>query len=301
MSRTSRRGIASLAILIAVAWPLVVIGASGEMVRVEWADVVGEGAVCCLSLVWLFGVLRSGLPRYALVPISTGLLALFIGQVPDVLDEFFVGAGWFIAWTENLSKVVGVSLVTLGAWRWHRYADQEVESLEASSARFETLSVTDPMTGLFNRAHLADSMTQHLAQVEANKPLSLLMLDIDDFKLHNDEYGHPEGDKVILTLAEVIRQSIRETDVAFRYGGEEFAVLLPGADLERARIAAERIRLAFAHRIFSPQPGSEIHKTVSLGVARAQDGDTPDSLVERADEALYRAKRAGKDRVVAAA
>ncbi len=106
---------------------------------------------------------------------------------------------------------------------------------------------------------------------------------------------------MIATLADVIRQSIRETDVAFRYGGEEFAVILPGADLERGRIAAERIRIAFSHRIFSPKPGMQLHKTVSLGLARALDCDTSAALIKRADGALYVAKRAGKDQVISAA
>jgi len=291
-----------VAVLLAIAWPLVVLSAGETMLEVfEWSDVVGETTFAVVILLWVGGLLRADIPGRALWPITLGALCLFLGAVPDVMDEFFVLHGTWVGWVENLAKVGGSALITVGAFTWLRIASDEVEELEASSARFETLSITDPLTGLYNRAHLADVLPRLVSQIEAGRPLSLLMLDIDDFKDHNDTWGHPEGDKVIATLADVIRNSIRETDVAIRYGGEEFAVILPGADLERARIAAERIRLAFAHRVFTPQPGVQIHKTVSLGVARANPNDSASGLIERADDALYAAKHSGKDRVVAAA
>lgn len=301
MGKTPRRLLVAIAIVLAVAWPLVVIGAAGEQHAVQWVDLIGEAAFCVLAFAGLWGILRSSVPPSAGLPVALGLIGLFAGAVPDLFEAFFDMSAPLLVWTENGGKVLGSMLVMFGAWRWMRLADLEVEELEASSARFATLSITDPLTGLYNRGHLAECLPRLLGLVEPSRPLTLLMLDIDDFKLHNDTWGHPEGDKVIATLADVIRQSIRETDVAFRYGGEEFAVLLPGADLERARIAAERIRVAFAHRIFSPHPGMELHKTVSIGVARALEIDSPDGLVERADDALYAAKRSGKDRVVAAA
>ncbi len=301
MGRIPSRVIGVTAILLSIGWPLVVLGAAGELRAIEWPDVLGESMFCLLTLAGLWGVLRSTIPASAGLPIALGLVALFVGAVPDLLDEFFLEGNALVVWAKNLGKFFGSSLFGYGAWRLLRLSDQEVEELEASSARFATLSITDPLTGLFNRGHLNDCLPKLLEKVESTRPLSLLMLDIDDFKQHNDAFGHPEGDKVIATLADVIRQSIRETDVAFRYGGEEFAVILPGADLERGRIAAERIRIAFSHRIFSPRSGANLHKTVSLGLARAADGDTAAALIERADGALYVAKRAGKDRVVSAA
>jgi diguanylate cyclase (GGDEF)-like protein len=288
-------------IVLAIGWPLVVLGAAGELHPVQWVNLLGDFTICLLTLVGLWGVLRSAIPASAGLPIAVGLIGLFVGVVPDVLDEFFSMESLFLLWAENLGKLFGAGFVAYGTWRLLRLSDQEVEELEASSARFATLSITDPLTGLFNRGHLNDCLPKLLEQVEPTRPLSLLMLDIDDFKQHNDAFGHPEGDKVIATLADVIRNSIRETDVAFRYGGEEFAVILPGADLERGRIAAERILVAFSHRIFSPRPGANLHKTVSLGVARATESDTPAALIERADGALYVAKRAGKDQVISAA
>ena len=289
-------------IVLAIGWPLVVLGAAGgDLHAVEWVNLLGECTFTFLVLFGIWGILRSNIPASAGLPIALGLIGLFMGVVPDVMDEFFVLESAFLLWAENLGKVLGSGLLTYGAWRWLRLSDQEVEELEASSARFATLSITDPLTGLYNRGHLNDCLPKLLEQVEPTRPLSLLMLDIDAFKQHNDAFGHPEGDKVIATLADVIRNSIRETDVAFRYGGEEFAVILPGADLERGRIAAERIRVAFSHRIFSPRPGANLHKTVSLGLARALEKDTAAALIERADGALYVAKRAGKDQVVSAA
>ena len=289
-----------MTIVVAVAWPLLVIAAAGDQYTPEWADVWGKSTFCGFTLIWIAAQLRAQIPNSALVPITLGTLALFIGGTADLLDEFFVMDSGAVILAENAGRFGGALLITIGAFWWMRLTNREVEELEASTQKFAALSITDPLTGLFNRAHMSECLDQHLGGLVPDRPVSLLMLDIDDFKQHNDRWGHPEGDTVIATLADVIRDSIRSTDVAFRYGGEEFAVLLPGADLERARIAAERIRVAFSLRVFRPEGGVEVRKTVSLGVARAQVGDHADRLVERADEALYVAERGGKDRVVAA-
>ncbi len=301
MGTTPRRLIAITAVALAVAWPLMLIGSTGDGHEVEVAGLLSEAAFCALALFGLGGILRASIPPSASLPMAVGLLALFVGSAPDVVDEVFDLVDPGVILVQHLGEVLGSVLVGVGAYRWAWLADREVEKLEESSARLATLSITDPLTGLYNRAHLAECLPRLLAQVEPSSPLSLIMIDIDDFKRHNDEWGHPEGDKVIATLADVIRHSIRASDVAFRYGGEEFAVLLPGADLERGLIAAERIRKAFAHRTFRPRQDVELHKTVSLGLARALEVDTPEGLIERADEALYAAKRSGKDRVVSVA
>jgi diguanylate cyclase (GGDEF)-like protein len=133
--------------------------------------------------------------------------------------------------------------------------------------------------------------------------LSVIMLDIDDFKQFNDRFGHPKGDMVLKAVSSVIRQNLREIDVAARYGGEEFVVVLPETDVAGALAVAERIRTSMEeYPHIADEQGERVTQTISLGVAtyplHASDGA---SLIEAADQAMYRAKRAGKNRVVVAA
>lgn len=125
------------------------------------------------------------------------------------------------------------------------------------------------------------------------------MLDIDHFKEFNDTWGHQEGDRALAFVARVIRDSLREQDVAARYGGEEFSIVLAGADLFIANIVAERIRRSCEARSFSL--GGDRTLTVSLGVSLFRPGETPDCLIRRADEALYQAKNNGRNRAEAEA
>jgi len=162
------------------------------------------------------------------------------------------------------------------------------------------LAITDELTGLFNHRHFVESLQSELSRARRyRQPLSLIMVDIDNFKQYNDLNGHLRGNDVLRKVGELIRRSTREVDVPARYGGEEFAVIMPVTDRKRARILAERLRIAiakfpFPHR--ETQPGGSV--TVSIGVASSPpDAFQPHLLVEKADQALYEAKARGRNRV----
>jgi two-component system cell cycle response regulator len=123
-------------------------------------------------------------------------------------------------------------------------------------------------------------------------------MDIDNFKHHNDTYGHADGDKVLAELGKVIKASIRVTDIGCRYGGEEFTVILPQTSGESAVIVAERIRQGFAELEFKPNPNEVVQKTISVGIAQFGLGDTVQTLLERTDQNMYKAKDSGKNRCV---
>ncbi len=167
--------------------------------------------------------------------------------------------------------------------------------------KLERLSVTDRLTELYNHGYFQQRLEEELGRAERfEHPLALIMLDIDDFKQFNDSYGHPRGDKVLRQVSAIIRDNLREMDVAARYGGEEFVVVLPETEAPGAAIVAERIRERVAGY---PFVGSEdlppVRKTASVGVAAyPAHAKTQSGLIEAADRAMYEAKRQGKDRVV---
>ena len=175
------------------------------------------------------------------------------------------------------------------------------EALRESEERYRSLSQTDSLTGLFNSRHLHEQLPSELERTARyGRPLSLLVLDCDNFKSVNDQHGHLGGDKVLQTLAMAIGQCLRRSDFAFRYGGEEFVVLLPETGIHAASAMAERLRGLFASTETLVPSGVAIRCTVSIGVAECMAGDDEASLVRRADEACYLAKERGRNCVVMA-
>jgi diguanylate cyclase (GGDEF)-like protein len=165
----------------------------------------------------------------------------------------------------------------------------------------ERSAITDPLTGLYNRRYLRTAMRREVRRSHRyGIVFSLLMLDLDEFKNVNDQYGHMLGDLVLRRVSRVIRRSVREADIACRYGGEEFAVLFPETDRLGTYTVADRIRKGVAASFCErPTGGRRIPMTVSGGIASfPDDGRESSTLVARADETLYRAKRAGRNRVV---
>jgi two-component system, cell cycle response regulator len=176
-------------------------------------------------------------------------------------------------------------------------------------SRLVRSGITDVLTGLYNRRYLQHRLVDELARARRDaRPLACMMLDVDHFKPVNDRWGHPAGDKVLAQIAHVIREGCRDSDIPIRYGGEEFAVLLPGADIENALRVAERIRRAVEASEFVLPGGHAVALTLSAGVSCAAPATADqelkprgDRLVAEADVQLYRAKSRGRNCVCGAA
>jgi diguanylate cyclase (GGDEF)-like protein len=170
------------------------------------------------------------------------------------------------------------------------------DALGQANARLAELAVTDPLTGLANRRALNEQIEREWSRARRyERPLGFLILDIDHFKVVNDSFGHAVGDQVLQRVSQVVRQTVRTTDMAARFGGEELVVLAPETGTEACRLMGERVREAVAA---SDNPGTP-RVTVSIGVSSTEiEGLTRAAeLVESGDQALYRAKHAGRNRV----
>lgn len=173
------------------------------------------------------------------------------------------------------------------------------EALKSNYQESVSMAVTDGLTKLYNRHYLDTHLKNLVRQAgETKRPLSVVIMDMDHFKQVNDTFGHDVGDQVLIQLSEIIVRTIRSADLAARYGGEEFVILMPETDAARAYEASERLRKAVEStpfRITAPQ--ESLSKTISIGYATMEPNDTPESLLKRADLALYEAKHGGRNKV----
>lgn len=180
--------------------------------------------------------------------------------------------------------------------RYEQQLEGYQRELEEANTRLRTLSRTDSLTGLNNRRALQEHLKNEVERCRRRAaPLSLIILDVDNFKPYNDTFGHPAGDDVLRTVSKILRENRRESDTIARYGGEEFSVLLPFSSSDSAFIVAERFRRAVKNGPWEAWP-----VTVSVGVATLGPSMSADALVAAADAALYEAKRMGRDQVTAA-
>jgi len=189
--------------------------------------------------------------------------------------------------------VVALSLLVMGVLVLHQ---------RSRTRKMQHLAMTDELTGIHNRRQIQAKGRKWFAQArESGKPLCVLLLDIDHFKKVNDQLGHQVGDQVLTAVAQCIEEQVRSLDRVGRNGGEEFLVLLPGTSLEEAAEVAERVRLAVSRLVIEGVPGDHpIHVSIGCAEYKPED-DNLGELIRRADEAMYAAKLAGRNRVVKAA
>jgi diguanylate cyclase len=209
---------------------------------------------------------------------------------------------------ENMSDILSTKDVVLGqAKKIQSQTDVMREELEESKRttfkltqlleQVESKAMIDPLTQVFNRGTYNMEIAQMIKEFKRYKnPAALLIIDIDHFKLFNDDYGHKAGDAVLKSVALLIKDAVRNTDMVFRYGGEEFVVLLDKLDLKNALAVAEKVRVQIENYTLTNN-AIVLNVTVSIGLSCFKEGDVESSIFERADKALYRGKQNGRNRV----
>ena len=235
---------------------------SGEFIRMN-------GIVRNFNITLVLAAMREGEPKEE-------------KQVVDIYDTKM----------DNIESEERIPLIR----RFVSFIEATTAELEELNSKLAISSITDGLTGLYNRAEIERGINSSLEMCNEEHPLSLIMLDLDNFKKVNDIYGHREGDQVIIALSEVLRKVLGEMKTAYagRWGGEEFMVMIQNGDMNKACEIAEQIRQTFAAVTYDLAPS----QTVSIGVSQAKDGETCDSLCTRVDKALYMAKANGKNQVV---
>jgi len=215
--------------------------------------------------------------------------------------DLAISSPTFAQWSfQNLVQdaVLGMALTTgiscLVGWL--------VDENRRQLARYQELVGTDPLTGVGNYHHLMERLGHHVAAAARNgRPFAYVMIDLDGLKAFNDSQGHIAGDDVLRRVAALLRTGARRADTVARYGGDEFALVLPDTDEAGALAATERLRDVVAHYFRAPAHGGRPRITLSMGIAVSPThGISPSQLVKAADDALYQAKLSGKDRVIVA-
>jgi len=254
------------------------------------------------------GVLRS-IPREMLLIIFAAFAATAVMGYLDAFDRLYqFSRAYEMIHFDEISLFLP-SFLAMGfvIYSYRKIQDLEVEirkrkeierKLVESEKKYRELSITDDLTKLYNTRHFSSRLRRELDRVSRyGHDLSLLLLDVDDFKKYNDAYGHFEGDAVLSKLGEVIRGELRRTDSAYRYGGEEFTIILTETGEESAIKVADRMREEFESIMTASGQKDMAGRTISVGVTQYVPEENVQSLLMRADKAMYEAKNGGKNQI----
>ena len=225
--------------------------------------------------------------RFAYTPI----ILIIQTEDEDLVNES-IDAGITNFLTKPFSKGSLISCLLLS-----KHWSSTLQYMTSFSQGLKKIAEHDALTGLYNRYYLHDYGRKEIAKaIRSNQPIALLMIDIDNFKIINDTYGHLVGDEILAMLAQLINKNSRTYDIAVRFGGEEFVLLLPGAAIEQAKVVAEKIRKTVETHKFATKEGITLHITISIGVSTLKPGILSlEALLEEADVALYESKQQGRN------
>lgn len=247
-----------------------------------------------ILIAFAFGIFR--LSTVSLILLSTGCLTAYLGIIVLHGHEEGYASGFraeLMQWFVLTLTLPGMILVGKQIQNLRRLLKATRYQLE----HYEEKSVRDELTGLYNRRQLQTELDRAILQIDTlSIPFSICLIDIDRFKEINDNNGHLAGDTILKEFSRVARDSIRDTDIIGRYGGDEFMLILPDTDLKGAVMHAERLRV-YAHFLDFQKVLPQKHISLSIGVAQYRNGEKINDLISRADAALYQAKQLGRNRV----
>ena len=259
-----------------------------------WLDILGEGGSALLCLVWLGLVLKSRPAGRVTNFLAIGLGLVFLSWWVDALDEFILlpdAISWD-HWLESAPMPLGLLLLTLGIYHWHREQLAISAQMEKRERLFREHLLFDKLTPLNTADYLRRQLQQSLVEARTEQqPLSLVILDLDDFSQINRLHGHAEGDRVLQALTQLLLLNLRHRDLLCRLAGDRFVVLLPNTGAREAQLLAEELRLAVAHLAYKARAhGERLQLQASTAAVMALQDDA-DGLLQRLNLALAKAKQ----------
>lgn len=286
-------------VILTLVWLVLCVALRGSWVpaeQIEWLDFFASSLNVLLLLVWLFLIRYLELSHNSRRVMEYGFFIMIIAMVEDTCDEIILYTGWVnsVFGVAEALHPIGLALSAFSLGYWAVAQRKQRQEVEFERKHYKERSELDGLTKTFNRGYMDEFLAAQTNQY------CIVILDIDNFKILNDTHGHSEGDRVIKALAEVLKVNVRKgVDRVFRYGGEEFVVYLQCDDIQVAAQCAEKIRSAFADLTFETSKNKvRYSKTISLGVGQLIANEDYNQLIQRADEALYKAKKTGKNQVV---
>ena len=268
------------------------------LAEINWLDVLSEGGAALLAVIWLLLILHSRPSGRVTQLLSLGLSCIALAGFQDLLDEFihFPDAALWDHWIESGFMPIGLGLLTMGIYHWHKeqlIITAQLRKRERLFREHRGLDFTTTLSGAdYLRKQLQHEITQHH---QASAPLSLLLIDVDNFSQINRRYGNREGDRLLQGLSELLLLNIRRNDLLCRYAGDRFALVLPMTGKLLAETLAQEIAEVVRHFAFKTDAqGESLFHSVSIGIALSSANgkiiDTPEALIARANHALLHAK-----------
>lgn len=269
--------------------------------QIELLDVAGELLLLVLVQFWIVTIAYAGLQFRTYIYLLCGFGIIAMANTADLLDEFIFDHVGTLKLIENAAYPLGMMLATVGLFKLSRDYSELLKRVNKDRDDWRWKANKDQLTGLFNRRYFFEIMPDLLETLKGGSrahTAALLMLDIDYFKSVNDQFGHDKGDLLLRAVGETINKFCHHDDFGFRLGGEEFGVLISGADSDVVLQAAERLRQRINIVQIKTETGELVSRTVSIGVSLLRSNDSIESWMKRSDNALYEAKSQGRNRVV---
>ena len=286
------RNLIKLLVIISLAMVFYYVNYTPRVETIDYFDLFSDSAIALMTLVMVYLVIKQGHPRSIIVIFLVGFSCLYISLFFDSLDEIFIPSPLITNIGENLLQLLGYMGIFIGVFKW-------LQLNRKTQERLFKLSNTDALTGLLNRRSFIDKSKEEFERsIRYDRPLSLMMIDIDFFKMINDQYGHMVGDVVLQKVAHEITLQLRTNDIFCRWSGEEFILLIPESDNNNGQLISEKIRKAIETADIELVSGEFVNIKISIGCTSLREDDSSvDALIERADRALYMSKEAGRNRV----
>lgn len=259
--------------------------------EIAWLDIVGEGCVALLTLVWIFFLLASRPPGRVTTGLVLGLNCFMFSALLDLFDEFahYQHAAASLSLFESLPAALGMLLMSHALYHWHQEQLVLNRQLQRREAQHREHAQVDLITALYSADYMRGRINSQLT--EAQQGFSVVMLDIDNFDHFNRQYGHEQGDRLLREISELILMNLRPQDLACRYAGDRFVLLLPDTDTSQATELARQIKHSVHSLAFKVQQDSQpVYQSLSFAAESVHPGDQADSLLRRVNQRLELSK-----------